>query len=168
MLRRKPNGQKAVEVIVYIATQTQDLFHIVKVMYFADKKHLARYGRFILGDRYIAMEDGPVPSGLYGIFRYARGDRVFTFEAPTSGAFRMEDDETVVPLREPDTTWLSQSEIECIDESLAENAHLSYDELWEKSKDGAWWRVPQGAEISLVDIARDLPDSKALVDYLLS
>lgn len=33
-----------------------------KLLFFADKAHLLRYGRPILGDRYVSMDHGPVPS----------------------------------------------------------------------------------------------------------
>ncbi|WP_409530306.1 Panacea domain-containing protein [Shinella sp.] len=40
-------------------------FHALKTLYYADRAHLQRYGRPITGDRYIAMENGPVPSYAY-------------------------------------------------------------------------------------------------------
>ena len=39
------------------------------VLLFADKKHLERYGRFITGDTYSAMENGPVPSFAYDVVK---------------------------------------------------------------------------------------------------
>jgi uncharacterized phage-associated protein len=35
---------------------------VAKLLYFADKKHLLEYGRPILGDMYVCMDLGPVPS----------------------------------------------------------------------------------------------------------
>lgn len=59
--------EKAVEVILYVASRVRDSgFHRVsKILYFADRDHLAMYGRFICGDSYVAMKNGPVPSGAY-------------------------------------------------------------------------------------------------------
>ena len=70
------NAEKAIEVILYIAEHIKEpTFHTVsKVLYFADKEHLEKYGRFICGDSYIAMRRGPVPSGVYDLLKLARGD----------------------------------------------------------------------------------------------
>ena len=35
----------------------------LKLVYFADRYHLRRYGRPVVGDEYLAMNYGPVPSG---------------------------------------------------------------------------------------------------------
>lgn len=39
----------------------------LKLIYFADRYHLRRYGRPVIGDEYLAMEYGPVPSGTKDI-----------------------------------------------------------------------------------------------------
>ncbi|MBP0020504.1 MAG: SocA family protein [Cyanobacteria bacterium SBLK] len=68
------NAEKGIEAILYIIKHgTEPTFlHISKVMYFADRKHLEKYGRFICGDRYIAMKNGPVPSGVYDLLKNVR------------------------------------------------------------------------------------------------
>jgi len=40
--------------------QRKDFHKIFKIIYFADRQHLADWGRPITGDTYIAMEAGPV------------------------------------------------------------------------------------------------------------
>lgn len=64
----------AIEVILYIAHCVLDpTFHrISKIMYFADKTHLERYGRFICGDNYVSMQHGSVPSFMYDILKVRR------------------------------------------------------------------------------------------------
>lgn len=44
-------------------------FYVAKVFYFADKEHLLDFGRPISGDRYVAMNNGPVPSAIYDIIK---------------------------------------------------------------------------------------------------
>jgi len=46
---------------------------IAKLLYFADKRHLLRYGRPITGDTYFGMENGPVPSMAYDVLKGATG-----------------------------------------------------------------------------------------------
>jgi hypothetical protein len=61
------NPEKALEALIFVANERPNIsfYYIVKILYYADKDHLNRYGRPILGDRYIAMEHGPVPSVVY-------------------------------------------------------------------------------------------------------
>ncbi|MEK7221817.1 MAG: Panacea domain-containing protein, partial [Nitrospirota bacterium] len=56
---------KAIQAILFVARSiTGATFHqISKIIYFADKDHLQKYGRLICGDSYVAMKHGPVPSG---------------------------------------------------------------------------------------------------------
>jgi uncharacterized phage-associated protein len=49
-------------------------------MYFADRKHLEKYGRFICGDSYVAMKHGPVPSEIYDILKAVISDTVLSFK----------------------------------------------------------------------------------------
>lgn len=57
---------KFVAVMAYFADvgKVRDLTKLkaAKLLFFADKAHLLRYGRPILGDRYVSMDHGPVPS----------------------------------------------------------------------------------------------------------
>lgn len=43
----KFDAEKAVEVLLYIAEKCPDVYKALKVLYFADKDHLAQYGRLI-------------------------------------------------------------------------------------------------------------------------
>ena len=46
------NPEKALEALVWVARQWSDIsfYYMVKVLYYADKEHLNRFGRPILGD----------------------------------------------------------------------------------------------------------------------
>ena len=90
-------------MILYVASKLQETtFHrIVKLLYFADKLHLERYGRFITGDRYIAMEYGPVPSNVYDMLKAARNVNQIVPDSQER-PFAVEDERRVVPLRAPD------------------------------------------------------------------
>jgi uncharacterized phage-associated protein len=59
---------KFVNALAYFASSgIRDLTKLkaVKLLYLADRYHLLRYGRPITGDRYIAMDYGPVPEGAF-------------------------------------------------------------------------------------------------------
>ena len=65
-LRFEFSLDKFVAVMAYLADvgKIQDLTKLkaAKLLFFADKAHLLKYGRPILGDRYVSMDHGPVPS----------------------------------------------------------------------------------------------------------
>lgn len=71
-LHRFPiNWQKCIEGIHLLADRQPGItpFYVSKIFFFADKQHLLDWGRPVSGDRYIAMENGPVPSGVYDIIK---------------------------------------------------------------------------------------------------
>ena len=74
--------QKSIQAILYVANRLnrKDFHKIFKILYFADRNHLSDYGRTITGDFYVAMDDGPVPSKIYDIFKIVRGDGLFSAE----------------------------------------------------------------------------------------
>ena len=67
---------KTLNALLYVASRVQrkDIHKIFKIIYFADRQHLADWGRPITGDTYIAMEAGPVPSRMYDMLKIVRGD----------------------------------------------------------------------------------------------
>ena len=158
--------EKAIEAILYIAQNIPDpSYHsISKILYFADKTSLERYGRFICGDTYFAMEHGPVPSNTYDLMK----------ESPDSGefGFRIERDYNVVPLREADLGELSDSDIECLDQIIRLYGDVPFWKRTEDSHDMAWRKAweekgDQASNIMTVaSIAHLLEDSEDLLEHL--
>lgn len=161
--------EKSIEALLYIASQTNDLYHILKILYFADKMHLNKYGRFISGDSYSAMRNGPVPSEVYDIIKHVRGDGYYSgFNASIKDAFKVENDgKVIIPLRKAELDKLSESEIECLTKSIEENINLTFNQLKEKSHDSAFKSADENDFISIEKIAESL-DNKELVEYLRS
>lgn len=121
---------------------------LFKILYFADQKHLARYGTPISGDVYIKMDKGPVPSALYDFVKHLRGAR----SENASELFDMIDDKTLAAKSKPDFDELAESYIECLEQSFEENAHLPFGELTLKSHDSAWNSAKR--KIDPIEIAR--------------
>jgi uncharacterized phage-associated protein len=62
--------EKASAALLYLASRNLPAFDkgkACKLLYLADKLHLVRYGRPITGDRYWALEHGPVPSAVLNL-----------------------------------------------------------------------------------------------------
>jgi uncharacterized phage-associated protein len=161
--------RKAIEVVVYVSHKTDDLLHIMKVLYFADKYHLQEYGRLITGDKYIAMKDGPVPSGAYEIVKDVRGDGIVELSANTKQALRVEKRIFVKPQRDPILDYLSESDIECLDRAISEYANMPREELLEIAHDEQPYKEAQADnDITLKSIVQSLPNSADVLAYMTS
>ena len=160
--------EKALNAILWIAKHISGpTFHsISKLLYFADRLHLERYGRLISGDSYVAMKHGPVPSGTYDIMKAVRGDGACELASEAEKAFGVRGSYDVVPRRDPDADVFSESDIECLNESIKRYGNLSFKELTRLSHDEAWDAVDENDIIELEQIIATLPDGKALLEHL--
>lgn len=120
MLRFQFDERKGVEALTYIASRWPDVtaFFAAKILFFAEKYHLNRYARPIVADTFIAMPNGPVPSTLYDFIK-GRLDNAGDPEAVTT-AFTVAQAPwpRVNALRDANTTILSESDIECLEEAI--------------------------------------------------
>ena len=59
--------RKLNEIILYLLNVTggMDYYHIFKILYFAEREHLAKWGHRMIADDFCALEYGPVPTHLY-------------------------------------------------------------------------------------------------------
>lgn len=121
MLRFQFDEKKGIEALVYIASKWPGLttFFASKVLFFAEKKHLNRYSRPIVGDTFIAMPNGPVPSTLYDFIK-GQWDQAGDPDA-IERALSVTDEKIkrIIPKREPDLNTLSPSDLECLDEAIS-------------------------------------------------
>ena len=149
--------EKSLNALLYVANRVQrkDFHKIFKIIYFADRQHLADWGRPITGDTYIAKEAGPVPSRLYDMLKIVRGDSYLPDMEGLSKYFQVENWMYVRPLQDADLNKLSASEQEAMSEAIEKYATLSYDEIKEKSHDVAWRCTARDFSISWDNIARE-------------
>lgn len=162
------NEKKALNAVLYITSKLKrkDFHKIFKVLYFADRNHISEYGRSISGDLYIAMDDGPVPSKLYDIFKSVRGDGYFKDNGHFSKIIEVIDWDIIKPLKEPNLKALSKTDIEHLDDSLNLYGNMSWDEVREKSHDYAWRSTAKNNPISLDNLVRETGNEVEYLDYL--
>jgi uncharacterized phage-associated protein len=101
---------------------------LFKLLYFADREHLFRYARPILKDRYINMDQGPVPSGSYDLVK----SNLKTWPQGVIDAFSryIEVRGMHISVREPaGTDLLSKSDIAVLDEVIDRYGARSADYL---------------------------------------
>lgn len=172
MLKVRFDSEKALEAILYVASRAPNpqLYWIGKILYFADRFHLERYGRLITGDHYIAMEYGPVASSCYDILKFARGDgrSLPSGISPkqVSSSISIGDEALVKALRSPDIDYLSRSDITCIDDAIHEFGNMTFGRLCDTSHDNVWKSVPKNHVIPLETIAINCKDGERLVKHL--
>ncbi len=163
------NLEKSLQAVLYVANRLRrkDFHKIFKVIYFADREHLSKYGRPITGDTYIAMKDGPVPSKIDDIFKAVRGDSFFAPDAVEyAELFGVHDWYFIAPKTDANLDYLSQSDIEELDDSLSEYGHLSWDEVRERSHDYAWRATPENRQIDISDIMRETGEDEDYIAYI--
>ena len=162
--------EKALEVILFIAGNLDgaNLHSISKMLYLSDKLHLQEYGRLICGDRYIAMAYGPVPSAIDDMMKAAVCRKSIDVDRDEIilDAMRVEHGGNVIPKRECNFDMLSESEIDCIKNAIAEYGHKGFGELTDITHDSAWEAADDNQIMSLDSIVGTLPNAALVIDYL--
>lgn len=161
------NQKRALNAVLYVASRLTDRgYHkIFKVLYFADRDHLADWGRTITGDRYVAMEFGPVPSVLYDIFKAKE-------EAAGNGAFanlflaqRVDPIPRITPLVDADRRVLSRSDIKALDKALNEYGGKDFETIKTLSHGPAWDKTPRNRPMSFFDIMKEHGETDEYARY---
>ena len=177
MLQFKFDKEKCTSILSYITqnVKTADFLRVFKVLYFAEQKHLVRFGRPIVGDNYIAMKHGPVPSNIYNELRQIKGgtgkfmDILLKNSISFSDYFevsKVQDVDNILAKNNPELDIISESELMCINESLNENKDLSFNELSNKSHDSAWEKANLNDEMDILDIAQSGGASPDMLNYI--
>lgn len=171
MVNIKFNSEKALEAILYVASKAPipDIYHVIKALYFADLKHLDRYGRLITGDKYIAMRYGPVASGALDIVNLAKGKQAFLPAGISIDTILNSVDvvgKNINAIRQYRESAFSESDIECLDEAISEIGGLDFDTICQKSHGSAWESADENGEISFSELAKESDPSGLLLKYL--
>lgn len=168
------DSQKLVELVLHILGKTGgvDFYHVFKILYFAEMKHLAKWGSGIVPDEFRALKYGPVPAGLYNALKELnRPHTALSEELSEVVQFAGDDAPNVLlPKREANVKFLSNSEIEAVNQSIEENESLTFGQLMRKSHDGAWQEAncrTNGVNvISPVSMAKVLHADEAMLEYI--
>lgn len=164
---------KLTEIVLYILNKTKglDYYHVFKIIYFANMTHLTKYGFPMVSDEFCALKDGPVPSILYNCIKddnhCDKELHSFLFSSIQKGT-----DDAYYMLeakREADMDYFSKADIEALDNSISENAYLSYNELRTKSHGKEWKRASakQGRKVmDIIGIAKDGMASDDMIEYI--
>ena len=161
---RKTRHKAELEAWLYLANRVRrpTLHKLSKLLYFADKFHLEHYGRLVTGDSYIAMKNGPVPSTAYDQAKRVRAEG----ESVVDGAYGVDGNKDVVPRRDADLQYLSETDVEALDHALETYGHLDFDRLTQASHDDSWKATTRNLPISWDDFTHGMRDRDAIVECL--
>jgi hypothetical protein len=99
------------------------------------------------------------------MLKTVRGDSLFKTNEYEK-YFRVEQTYIVIPLIKPDLDEFSESDIECIDESILENKNLNFEALKKKSHGEAYNSAGLNSTISIEKIAKEGGANKEMINFL--
>lgn len=168
-VRAKRRYRKTIEALLYLANKDERLYWVLKMIWLAERNHLSKHGAMILGDDYIAMNHGPVPSLAYAIIQDVRREVGYGFEDPNpESVFETPDNRTITPMREANTSLLSQSELECLDDAYNSLKDRSFGAIKRFSHTPSYEAAGQNDGIPFEEFVSDLENGKEVLSYLKS
>ncbi len=168
------DSKNLTELVLYILGKTGgvDFYLAFKILYFAEMKHLAKWGSGIVPDKFCALPYGPVPTRLYNAVKELNKPRM-ELSADLAEAVRFAGEDApniLLPKREANLRFLSKSEIDALDSSIEENESLTFGQLMRKSHDMAWdeanRRIDGTNIISPISMAKVLNADAAMLEYI--
>ncbi len=161
---------KAKAVILYITNKfgETDFHKVFKILYLAEKAHLVQYGRPIVGDTYMAMKYGPVPTFIYDAFKAIRGDGYIMPGLDSFyEAFEVKDNYNLIIKEKADLDELSESDIKCLDIAIEETKNLDFQQLSDKAHDEAWKSVERDDAMDIIAIAKSGGADEEMIKYIV-
>lgn len=137
----KPNFKKSLEAVVYVVNKVKDIdvYHLVKVIFHADLTSINTYGAPITGDTYLAMPYGTVPSMIYNDMVQQKSFLLLDILGLETLPIRREG-RIMRASRPYDADHLSETDMECLNQGIAEYAYLSFEEAKEKNHTLQAWK----------------------------
>jgi Protein of unknown function (DUF4065) len=111
------NIDKAIAAAAYVIEcqgGTEDMFTLVKKLYYADRSALIRWGNSITGDALASLPKGPIVSGIYNLMK---GIGTEADLIRWNDVIQRQEPFTIVLRKHPDKGVLSQREKEVLEES---------------------------------------------------
>lgn len=131
--------EKALAALVYLASNPEavpafDKYKAGKLLFLADKYHLVRYGRPVLGDFYRALDYGPIPQRtMDALHAFVDERRRRTEETDRLSKVLAVDHRYQYPrfaaTVAPNLEMLSVSEVRALEHVVAEYGKKTFDEL---------------------------------------
>lgn len=164
---RNMNPAKVLEALVWVAHNNPgaDFHNILKTIFYADKCHLQKYGRPVVGDHYKKMDYGPVGSCAYDLLKKSS----FCTSGMAAAAknaldIRQAALPRVYPLRDPNLDFFSDTDIECLQEALAFCQDKTFGQLCDLThKEPAWQEAFENEDLNYELLVGDASGHEEIV-----
>ncbi|MDZ7760889.1 MAG: Panacea domain-containing protein [Desulfovermiculus sp.] len=156
---------------VWVAKQKphQGFHFILKTLFYADKFHLQKYGRPVLGDTYIKMDWGPVASTAYDLRKQSDFAPENALDA-VSNALHVQKVHRpdVIAKREPNMALFSGTDIEALEEALHFCQDKDFNDLSDIThKEKAWIDALMNSKMDYeLFIDEDVENRDELIEYI--
>jgi uncharacterized phage-associated protein len=109
--------KKAIAAAAYLIQcegGTEDMFYLVKELYYADRSALIKWGKPITGDSFASLEKGPIVSEIYDLLKGTGSEKN---QIQWNDVISRGEEFKISLRKQPDMGVLSEIEIEVLDES---------------------------------------------------
>ena len=168
MLIARLDHTKRLEILLYVASRVGCISRIHTIIYFANRYHLERYGRFVINDLAVIRNDEIVLLILHNMidglgkqfYHYQEITESLNYHVRQSGA-RM-----LTPKRMANLDYLSDSDIECLNEAIGKIKSMSPNDLILFSHDDLFMASYPNKVITLHKMIDHSFNSDELREYL--
>lgn len=169
------NIQTIKAALLYILNEVPDdkhsIYFIVKAAFYAQERHLAKWGTPMMEDDICALPFGPVPSKVYDILKGARGEQNLTDTRLIDAAKSIRySNEEFFAMETPDMGYLSKAAIECLNAAIQIIREKSFSDILDTTHESAEYkraRLRTGRRImDPVRIAEDAGADDYILEYL--
>ena len=159
---------KRLEVLLYVASRVGCVSRIHTIIYFANRYHLERYGRFVINDFAVIRNDEIVLLILHNMIdsldkifhHYTEIKKALTYYIRKSGT------RILIPKRMANLDYLSESDIECLNEAINKIKGMSFRDLERFSHDDLFMASYPNKVITLHKMIDHSFNSDELREYL--
>jgi hypothetical protein len=159
---------KTINVILFVLHslgKISEPSRLFLLLYLADQKHLVTYGSLITGDTYIAMKYGPTPIHALGIYQQIKeGQEQNTHKSRWTLTINTENQ--LVAHEQYSAMHLSESEVECLFETMHLYKNASFELLSHITSGSAWKNADTNGEIHLMDMATEAGATPEMLAYI--
>ncbi len=143
--------KKVTQVVNFLLSHYGDVglpkLKLVKLVWAADRYHVRKYARFVTGDDYVAMKNGPVPSCVKDVIEFSINEysNLKSDDLPYIKRYIKNNNGVIYSVKETDMDYLSDTDVEALNFALEQFGKLDDDEIVEKTHKYPEWLKQRGA-----------------------